>query len=190
LDIIDLMELIVIKEAGQIGRYTLKDALEVSEGKTRSRLKKLLNEGLITEGPLGASLTSKGERELNQKLRKFNIKKYLFSTQTILDTSLNHYIFQIVNFQIENMKLIQLRDEAIRGGASSAIFIFYKQGKLTVPGVYNDLAEIDEKTCLLLKDNFDLSEGDLLIAASSKNRWLALKGCLHAIQVLTENTLR
>ncbi|MEM2109358.1 MAG: DUF4443 domain-containing protein [Candidatus Odinarchaeota archaeon] len=190
MDILDVMELIIIKESGRIGRYTLKDALGISEGKTRSMLKKLLNEGLISAGPLGASLTSKGEKELNQKLRELNIKKYLFSPQTILDTSLNHYIFQMVNFQIENTKLIQLRDEAIRGGASSAIFILYNQGKLTVPGVYNNLAEVDEKTCLLLKNNFELSEGDLLIAASSKNRWLALKGCLHTIQALTKNTLR
>ncbi|WEU39903.1 MAG: DUF4443 domain-containing protein [Candidatus Odinarchaeum yellowstonii] len=187
MNILDLITLIVIKEAKQIGRYTLKKALELSEGRTRSRLRKLLNDGLIGASPLGAYLTSKGETALSKGFSDLKIKKYIFTEQPFLGLTLNHYIFQISKPVIEKRKLLQLRDEAIRGGASTATFIIFDKGRLTVPGVYENLEKEDEKSCTLIKNNFKLEDGDLLIVASSENRWLAVRGGLNAIKALIED---
>ncbi len=187
MNFLDLIALIVIKEAGKIGRYTLKDALELSEGRTRSKLRKLVDDGLIATSPLGVYLTSKGKNLLTVEFNNLKIKKYIFTQQPILGLRLNHYIFQIMTPLIEKRKMLQLRDEAIRGGASAVIFIIFDKGKLIVPSVYDNLEREDAATCSLIKNNFKLEEGDFLFIASSENRWLAVKGGIQAIRSLIED---
>ncbi len=186
MNILDLTTLIIIKEAKQIGRYTLKDALNISEGRARSKLRKLVNEGLLGTSPTGAYLTSKGEAVLTAGLKDLKIKKYVFSQQLILGLKMNHYIFHIAKPAIEKIKLLQLRDEAIRGGASTAVFIVFDHGRLTVPGVYDSLEKEDRNAYSLIKNSFELDEGDVLLVSSSENRWLAVRGGLQAINTLVK----
>lgn len=183
-DYLDIMELIAIRESRSIGRYSLKDALGISEGKTRSRLKALLSEGIIKAGPNGASITNKGEIILENELKSKNIKKYIFYAQPILEAGKNNYIFQVGEALRKPIRWVELRDEAIRGGATSSIFIVEDKGKLAVPGVYPDLEEADKNICSFLKTNFHIGKEDLIIIASSQDRWGGLKGGLRVIYIL------
>jgi predicted transcriptional regulator len=181
-DINNLLELIVISESDGIGRYKLKEILEISEGKVRGRLKKLKSDNLITESATGAKLSKKGFLELTEKLNQLGIRKFYFLDQPILELNKLHYLFHITSSNInEKINWLEKRDEAIRGGAESTIFILKSNNKLLIPGVYDDLEEKDPLTFNLINNFFKIRTNELLIISSSQNRWKALKGGLRAI---------
>ncbi|MHA1409739.1 MAG: DUF4443 domain-containing protein [Candidatus Odinarchaeia archaeon] len=180
-----ILELIAISESGRLGRYTLKNILQLSEGRTRSRLKKLKSEGLIEENAAGAKLSEIGRKTLNEKLNYYKIKKFLSYTGILLGVKKSHYLFQVHIKNIDqNIKFIDLRDEAIRGGAQSTVFIISKGDKLSVPGVYDDVAKNDIETANFIKNTFNVSNGDLIIISSADNKWDALRGALRVVIAL------
>ncbi|MHA1754475.1 MAG: DUF4443 domain-containing protein [Candidatus Odinarchaeia archaeon] len=189
-DLLNLLELIVINESESIGRYTLKNALGISEGKTRSRLKNLFKEGLIIESPRGAKLSVKGKTLLKDKLKKLNIKKYIFYDKPLFGIDKLHYLFHLsVNGFKRRIPILELRDEAIRGGALSAIIIALNGESLTIPEVYDDICKIDKKSSIFIKNNFKIKNADLLIITSADERWDALRGGLKTILKINKDYL-
>lgn len=183
-----ILELFVIWKEKSVGRYALKDMLDLPEGKTRGRLKKLLDEGLIKETKQGAIITKRGEGVLRRLMSSLNIAAMNFMDVGPLKTGHESAVVHVRGKanEIENAKYTHLRDEAVRVGAQGATIIIFSNGKLGVPAVFPDLEmEYRSVTRMLLK-GFDLTSGDILIVGSASIKWKALEGALAVAMAFSE----
>jgi len=181
-----ILALIAIKKAAPIGRYTLKNVLDLSEGKTRGLLKKLSNNNTIVESKAGASLTDQGIKELEKLCKKHKIKRIVERINVEeLGISEESIALNLEDGKIINHSITLIRDIAIKFGANTAIIILYKDGKFIVPAVFENLCLIHPKFCEILAKEFTLNPGDVIVICSADNIWRALEGALAIAIYLT-----
>jgi len=182
------LELFVIWKEKSVGRYALKDMLDLPEGKTRGRLKKLHDEGLIKETKQGATITKRGEGELRRLLSSMNIAAIDIIDVGPLKTGHESTVIHVRGraSEIETAKYTHLRDEAVRVGAQGATIIIFSNGKLSVPAVFPDLEMKYQSIARMLLKKFDLTSGDILVVGSALTKWKALEGALAVALALSE----
>ncbi|MFX0096767.1 MAG: DUF4443 domain-containing protein [Candidatus Hodarchaeota archaeon] len=182
------LELFAIWKEKSVGRYALKDMLDLPEGKTRGRLKKLLDEGLIRETKQGAVITKRGERALRSLLSSMNIAAMDIINVGPLKTGNESTVVHVRGraSEIETAKYTHLRDEAVKVGAQGATIIIFGNGKLSVPAVFPDLETEYQSIARMLLKEFDLASGDILIVGSALTKWKALEGALAIALALSE----
>ncbi|MHA1238350.1 MAG: DUF4443 domain-containing protein [Candidatus Odinarchaeia archaeon] len=185
-DVRNLLTLIAIDKNEPVGRYLLKSILDISEGKTRGLLKKLSEKEIIRESKQGASLTEKGRNLLNNLYKKYRIKKIIEQIKVgKLSVGKEDVIINLEDGKIDNVKLVDIRDIAVRFGARGATIVKYTEGKFEVPTVYTDLSIVDVNLVKKFREKFELNPGDLLIISSGDNAWQALKGALAIVIYLS-----
>ncbi|MHA1333345.1 MAG: DUF4443 domain-containing protein [Candidatus Odinarchaeia archaeon] len=185
-DVRNLLTLIAIDKNEPVGRYLLKSILDISEGKTRGLLKKLSEKEIIRESKQGASLTEKGRNLLNNLYKKYRIKKIIEQIKVgKLSVGKEDVIINLEDGKIDNVKLVDIRDIAVRFGARGATIVKYVDGKFEVPTVYTDLSIVDVNLVKKFREKFELNPGDLLIISSGDNAWQALKGALAIVIYLS-----
>lgn len=183
-----ILELFLIRKEKSVGRYALKDMLDLTEGKTRGRLKKLQDEGLIRETKQGATITKRGERALHRLLSSMNIAAMDTLDVGPLKTGHESTVVHVRGraSEIETAKYTHLRDEAVRVGAQGATIIIFSNGKLSVPAVFPDLEMKYQSIARMLLKRFDLASGDILIVGSASTKWKAMEGALAVALALTK----
>ena len=162
--------------------------LDLPEGKTRGRLKKLHDEGLIKETKQGATITKRGERVLRRLLSSINIAAMDIMDVGPLKTGHESTVIHIRGraSEIETAKYTHLRDEAVRVGAQGATIIIFSNEKLSVPAVFPDLEMKYQSIARMLLKKFDLASGDILVVGSALTKWKALEGALAVALALSE----
>lgn len=182
-----LLLLIMIRREGPIGRYRLKEMLDLSEreGLVRLMLSDLKHEGCIRTGKSGSELTGKGEALLGDLFKKYEILNVKEMNLKALGIGPQSFVIHLHGHKIPE-PVVELRDTAVKAGASGAVLLTYEKGALTVPTVYSDLALEHPELAEKILKNFDLSEGDILVVGFSNNRWRALEGCLAVIMFLSK----
>lgn len=162
--------------------------LDLPEGKTRGRLKKLHDEGLIKETKQGAIITKKGEGVLHKLMSSINIASMNIMDVGPLKTGHESTVIHVRGraSEIETTKFTHLRDEAVRVGAQGATIIIFGNGKLSVPAVFPDLEMKYQSVARMLLKEFDLAPGDILIVGSALTKWKALEGALAVALALSE----
>jgi len=182
------LELFVIWKEKSVGRYALKDMLDLPEGKTRGRLKKLRDEGLVKETKQGAIITKRGEGALRRLMSSMNIAAMNIMDVGPLKTGHESAVIHVRGraSEIENIKYTHLRDEAVRVGAQGATIITFSNRKLSVPAVFPDLETKYQSIARMLLKEFNLASGDILIVGSALTKWKALEGALAVAIALSE----
>jgi len=173
------LAIILLKFFPIIGRYTLKDILNLSEGVIRSLLKDLSEKNYLKTSKAGSELTSKG-KEFFEKIIKsskiIDIKEF-----KELKLISNKYCFGI---HIEHPKKIfselEIRDEAIKKGAKGAITMIFKNNKLEIPSLSKRIIKIYSKELKNIESSFSLNEGDIIILSFGDDKWRALEGGISA----------
>lgn len=162
-----------------IGRYTLKNILNLSEGVIRSLLKDLSKKNLLKASKAGSELTLKG-KEFFKKIIKssgiINIKE--FKELKIIS---NKYCFGIhVKSPKKIFSELEIRDEAVKKGAKGAITMIFKNNKLGIPSLSKKIIKTYSEELKNIESSFSLNEGDIIILSFGDDKWRTLEGGISA----------
>lgn len=172
-----VMALRVIGENPGIGRKELSKRLGLGEGSVRTLLNKLRKNDLITITRDGCSVSKAGLEIYNWLFGKIS-PLYEIDLKEIWG---NQFSVGVVVRSGEELvkKGIEQRDAAIRYGATGAMTLIFKSGKLLMPELTNLSDEFPEFAARLL-NNFSLNEGDVLIIVGANNYHNAWLGAIAA----------
>ncbi len=185
----ELLLLIIVDRAGPIGRYQLKDLLGLSdhEGTVRRMLVHLQKQGYLIASRSGCSLTPSGNAFLEARLTAIGIaaiKPVDLHPLTMAAVTLGVHLPNKAH-QIESA--MRLRDLAIRGGATGATILLFKDGALSIPSVHPDFLSAHPTLRKTLHDIFTLEENDVLAVISADDEWTGVEAALTLASVLTES---
>ena len=174
-----LLLMIILELEGPVGRYRLKEMLDLSEqeGVVRLMLDDLKAKGLIKTRKTGCELTKAGSDYLTNTFKEHNIVKIEETGLESMSIDSEGFIFHCRGSPMPT-SLTALRDVAVRNGADGAILFLYNQGTLTVPGVYSNLEQENPDITFEITGKLSLLDGDIIIVSFSKNKWRALEGGL------------
>ena len=182
-----ILLLLIIQQEGPIGRYRLKTLLEMSlhEGIVRHMLEEYQAAGIITSSRQGAALTAQGHLYLHQLLRQFRIRDIqqlaipLMSTHpTTLGIHLHDCADQIIS-------AMEIRDIAVRGGATSATVVVFRDEVLTIPAVDPLFVTDNPVFTRQIHATFALQPNDVIILISADSHWRGLEAAIHVAESLT-----
>ena len=175
----NMLLLFMIKMEGPIGRYRLKEMLDLSEreGLVRRMLSDLKHKGFIRTFKSGSELTWKGEALLEEISKKYEILNIMEMNLKAFGIGPQSFIIHLHGQKILE-PIVELRDIAVKAGATGAVLLTYEKGALTVPTVYFDLALEYPTIAEKILKKFNLSEEDIIVICFSNDRWRALEGCL------------
>jgi len=163
---------------GRLGRRQISSYLDIGEGVVKRILKNLSNRSLVETKRGGTTLSEKGLKLLRDKLSQFKIVSVnAFNAEEVCS------LCEGVGFLIRNtspFKIVEVRDEAVRGGAKGALIIEVKKGDFVLPP---NLGKIESYFPLLakkLKESFETLDGDFIIFAYSEELGKAIIGGLKA----------
>ncbi len=177
-DIREIALMILFLLYGRLGRRQISSYLNIGEGVTKKMIRNLSNQGLVDVKRGGGSLSGKGLENLQDKLSKFKIISVnVFDAEEICPNCKG------IGFLLRNLpplRLIEVRDEAVRGGARGALIIKVKEGKLFLPPNLGNLRDYFPLLAREIEENFEIKEGDTIILAFSENIGEAIIGGLKA----------
>jgi len=185
----DILLLFILNSEKQVGRYTLKDMLDLHEreGIVRSMLETLKSKGYIKSNKRGSALTKSGIYYLKNLMASMGIVMVKRLDFDCLGVGPETFGVQVRGFSLSELNLLDIRDSAVRGGAKGVILFTFQNGRLTLPSLYDDISKIDEKLSQRLQKTFDMIDGDMIIIGFNENPWRSMEGALsatlYAIQV-------
>jgi hypothetical protein len=180
-----ILTLIMLRLKGPLGRYRLKEMLNLSEqeGIVRLMLSDLKQEDFIKAGRIGCELTQKGEELLESLQSKYGLVDIREMNLEPLKIGPESFVLQIRGHSFPK-SIAVLRDVAVRSGASGAVIIAYEKGVFRVPEIYSNLGNEYPGLVADFRKTLTLHDGDVIIACFSRDKWRALEGGLSAAAVL------
>ena len=83
---------------------------------------------------------------------------------------------------------MDVRDIAIRGGATSATVITYREGIVTIPAVDPTFITNNPQLIHHLHTTFSLKPNDVIILISAESEWRGIEAAIHIATSLTPET--
>lgn len=174
-----------IQDEGYLGRYKLVSIVGLTDGVTRGFLTRLARTGYVkTKKFVGCSLTAKGKKRLSELLLKLKISQIKEIAVGNLSLAPRNVVAHIRDGARSVHSGIEQRDAAIKAGAAGAITIIFQHGKFLLPPDRFDLSEKNAAITERFRQEFQLSEGDVLVIGSAADRWRAVEGVLGAAETL------
>ncbi|MEM1517683.1 MAG: DUF4443 domain-containing protein [Nitrososphaerota archaeon] len=172
-----VMAILTMGENPGIGRKELAKRIGLGEGSMRTLINKLKNNDLIIITREGCRLSNTGIELYNWLLNKISS----FNKIDLKEIWGRQFSVGVVVKNAEKLvkKGIEQRDAAIRFGATGAMTLIFKSGKLLMPELTNLSEEFPEFASRLL-NNFSLSEGDVLIIVGADDYYNACHGAIAA----------
>ncbi|MHA1208506.1 MAG: DUF4443 domain-containing protein [Candidatus Freyarchaeota archaeon] len=159
-----------------IGRYSLREELKLGPGVIRTLLRRLTQLNLIKPvGRKGHVLTPEGEKTVRE-IRKFIAEEKKLQESDLSIGGKSNYGVRVRNTADKISDGVGQRDRAVRAGASGATTIICKKGKLIIPSI-RELNKSEEK---MIREAFDVHEGDTIIITSADDDLIAWRGALAA----------
>lgn len=184
----ELLMLLVLSWEGPIGRYRLKHVIGLSEheGLVKQMLADLQKQGYISARKSGCTLTEKGKTLLKERLESLHIvdiKPFDFPLLKAGYVSIGLHLQNTVN-KIESA--METRDIAIRGGATGATIILFKEQKLSVPSVNPDFLSENPSLVKKIQDSFNLEDNDVVAIVSAENEWRGFEASITMAKALSQ----
>lgn len=185
----ELLTLLILDRWGPIGRYRLKDMIGLSdnEGVVRRMLASLQKQGHISASKSGCTLTQKGKALLEKRLRAHHIVDLRAFDSPILKAGPVTIGVHLQNRVDRIGSAMEIRDTAVRGGATGATIIFFKEGKLSIPSVHPDFLSEHPNLAKKIHESFHLEEKDVVVVVSAEDEWKGFEATLTIANVLSEN---
>lgn len=187
-DVKRLLLLLLIQREGPIGRYRLKTLLGMAmhEGIVRHMLEEYQVQSYLTSTRQGASLTPRGQDHLQTLLRQYRIR----DIQKIAIPLMSAYPITI-GVHLDNCadritSAMDLRDKAVRGGATGATIIIYRNDVLTIPTVDPLFIAKNPTFTNQLKATFALKPNDMIVLISADTDWKGLEAAVHVAVSLSD----
>jgi len=181
--IIRALELIAKK--GPIGRGRLSEELKTGEGATRTIIDRLKGARLIVISKPGCSLTKEGERVWNEFQSIFPRKIRLEKNEL---TFAARNVAMLVKGCGDRVGVgVEQRDAAIITGARGATTLVFKNQKLMVPTISENVARDFPVAFSQISGLMELEENDVIVIGSADSWEKAEFGALAAAWTLIEN---
>ncbi len=186
-DIKELLLLLIVDREGPIGRYRLKDMLGLSghEGSVRQMLVNLQSQGYLAASRSGCTLTPTGTTFLEACLTSKHIaaiKRVGAQLLTVGPVTLGVHLQNKAD-HIESA--MSLRDLAVRGGATGATILLFKEGVLSIPSVHPDFLSEHPNLIKELQETFTLEEDDVIALISAEDEWIGVEAAITLADALS-----
>ena len=171
-----ILALIIIKgqEKG-IGRYRLKNELNLPEGAVKSLLTKMKKNELIeTDSRIsGHKITQKGDSILEELFSKISPPEIpTFDYRPLVIGEFAYYALAR-NFGDHVKSGIEQRDDAIKIGGTGATCLIYKNKTLNFPKQSNGDSEYNTANIKTSEIKYPIKENDVLVIGAANNQSLA-----------------
>ncbi len=170
--------LYLINEHAPLGRYDLAGQIHENQGVIRGLLERLLKHRLIETSKAGARVTEVGRSALKDFLSSHRIKDLKrLETPSLVNA---RYTFGIHLSQANSKvgRVIELRDIAVRMGASGAMTIMCAKEGLTIPPDDESLNKLYPEPSAIIEREFHPKERDVILIAFAEDEYAALAGVL------------
>lgn len=168
-----------------IGRNKLAEKMNVGEGAIRTIIRRLKDSGLIVTSKVGCALTDRGLSVWKDFETAF--PKRVEIEKTSLTTSEYNYAFLVKNKGYKVKSGIDQRDAAIMGGAKRALVTVFKDDRLIIESISNNIErDFPEAANIILRD-LKPEDNDVIIIAGADNLLKAKRGAFAASWVLISN---
>lgn len=181
--VFDLFSAIETVGTRPIGRNKLAEELDVGDGVVRTILRRLTDAELIETSKAGCSLTDKGMglwKECSRVLRKARI------TKNELSPTEHSFGVLIKNGGSKVKSGIEQRDAAILIGTKSVTTIVFRNRRLIIPSVSENIAEDFPNAAGQIVRLFGPEENDAIVISSAENSKKAEYGALAAAWTLLD----
>ncbi|MEM2111940.1 MAG: DUF4443 domain-containing protein [Candidatus Bathyarchaeia archaeon] len=176
LDVIKVLELIA--KTGSVGRGRIAGETGLGEGSTRTLINRLVDAGLIAISKGGCALTEKGRMIWDEITAIMPYKVELGKNELTL-ASFN--VAVLVKGRGERIKKgLEQRDAAVSAGGKCIITLVFRNNKLILPSISNDLAKDFASTFKQITNTMTLEENDVVIICGAENFKDAEYGALAA----------
>jgi predicted transcriptional regulator len=161
-----------------IGRSRLAENLNVGEGAVRTIITRLKDADLVATSKAGCALSSEGLRLLREYKSIF--KKKIEIGKNELTLADYNFAILIKNCGHKVRSGVEQRDAAVMAGAKGATTIMFKEGRLKIPSVSDDLAKDFPKAANQIVKLLEPEENDVIIIGSADSLGKAEYGTLAA----------
>lgn len=182
-----ILLLLIIQREEPIGRYRLKTLLGMTmhEGIVRHMLEEYQAQGVITSSRHGATLTPQGHEYLHTFLRQYRIRDIQKMTIPFMSTQPTAIGVQLEDCADHVTSAMNLRDIAIRGGATSATVVNYRDKSFTIPAVDPTFIANNPALAEQLQATFTLKPNDVIVLISADSDWQGLEAAIHVATSLS-----
>lgn len=185
-EIKELLMLLILNREGPVGRYRLKDIIGLSEheGLVKLMLADLQKQDYISASKSGCILTQNGKTLLEKRLKALHIvdiKPFDFPLLKAGPVSIGLHLQNMVG-KIDSA--IEIRDIAIRGGATGATIILFKEGKLSIPSVHPDFLSEHPNLAQKVRESFSLEDNDVVAIISAEDEWRGFEASITMVIAL------
>lgn len=179
-DLVTAIELIA--KEGPIGRGRLAEELDLGGGAIRTLIKRLMESGLIDTSKLGCSLTQEGSKIWNE------ICEIIPQKVRLPENDLAFAVYNVavlVKGRADRVgDGLQQRDATVAAGAKGATTLIYRDKKLIVPQVSQDLAMDFPGAFRQITEKMRIEENDVIVIGSADTPKGAEVGALAAAWTL------
>ncbi len=163
----------------RVGRRRISQELSLGEGRVRRILGELRDDGLIEVLRGGTSLTPKGREFIHAVFSGYGVQKVVEVKVEELGSDVHAVAFHVRGLEVTNA--VGIRDAAVREGADGAIISVLVGGVFSLPPAGYELRTYMPSLCTTLRNEFTVTEGDVVILAFSRSMGNAIKGALGAL---------
>ena len=175
----------MIAKEGPIGRGKLSEELKTGEGAIRTLVERLRNAGLITVSKQGCLLTEKGEKIWSKMQLLFPLKVKLKPNELALAAC--NVAIKVKGYGDKVRSGLEQRDAALLAGAKGAITLFFREEKLVLPAISEDVAKDFPAVFSQITKHLLLEENDVVVIGSADAWDKAEYGALAAAWSFIEN---
>ncbi len=168
-----------------IGRSKLAEELKVGEGTVRTIISRLKDAGLIKTSKLGCFLTNKGLNYWNKYKTVFR-KKVMIGKSDLTFADYNFAIL-VKNCGHKIKSGMKQRDAAIMVGAKGATTIMFKERRLILPSISDDVAKDFPEAANQITSLLQPEENDVIVIGSADSLEKAEYGTLAAAWTLVND---
>jgi hypothetical protein len=188
LTVIQLVQaLVLIERKGPLGRRALADALQIKDGVARGLMERLAESRIVSVTETGVQLSDIGKKGLHKFLRQLSVKRLLPFQESDLIPNKPTMMVHLAGAYRSGMTGIAQRDEAIKAGADGSITVAVLGGILVIPPDNKNLAILAPKENARLRNEFKLSDKDLIIIGFGNDESRALAGAMAAVLSLHQH---
>ncbi len=160
-----IIKTLLLLENTTIGRQALSKMLNIGEGATRTIIKKLHDKGIIAIDPIGGCYLTDYGKLITKKLREYIISEKEADLKEF-GIFLPAWAIHIRSPHIPN--ITKIRDIGIRYGAEGVLIFHFKDSKISLPMITDDISKDYPNTTKFIK-SFSLNENDLVIIGFAKD---------------------
>ena len=161
-----------------IGRSKLAENLKVGEGAVRTVINRLKDADLVATSKSGCILTNEGSRLLREY--KSIVKKKIEIAKNELTLADYNFAILIKDRGHKVRSGVEQRDAAVMAGAKGATTIMFKEGRLKIPSVSNDVAKDFPDAANQIVRLLEPEENDVIVIGSADSLEKAEYGTLAA----------